>query len=121
MSQEDFSCKRCGNCCLYASFNEVEEADVRLWEKGGRTDILEWVRPKPIGDGEYAYEVWIDPRTTKEVDGCPWLKKLPNTDQHICQIYDVRPTICRYFPASRKHAKEVGCKGFKKRNTFISS
>ena len=112
MTEEDFNCKQCGNCCLYACFDEVEEADIHLWEERGRRDIMEWVRRKPIGDGDYAYEVWIDPRTREEVDGCPWLKRLPGTSQHMCQIYDVRPTICRYFPASIKHAAEVGCKGF---------
>jgi len=98
----------------------VEEADIHFWERKGRTDILEWVRPKPVGDGEYAYEVWIDPTTAEEADRCPWLKKLPNTDQHICQIYPVRPTICRYFPASRKHAAEIGCKGFKEMSSWES-
>ena len=112
MTQEKFNCKQCGNCCLYACFDEVEEADIRLWEEKGGIEILEWVRRKPIGDGDYAYEVWIDPRTSEEVDGCPWLKGLPGTSQYMCQIYDVRPTICRYFPASRKHAADIGCKGF---------
>ena len=112
MTQKNFNCKRCGNCCLYASFNEVEEADIRLWEKNDRIDILEWVRRKPIGDGEYAYEVWIDPRTRHEVDRCPWLRKLPHNGQYVCKIHNLKPTICRYFPASRKHAAEIGCKGF---------
>jgi Fe-S-cluster containining protein len=111
MMQEAFTCKRCGLCCLYASFSEVGEEDIRLWEEGNRTDILEWVRLRPIGGGDYAYEVWFDPRTKQEVDECPWLGQLPDTDEYMCHIYDVRPGICRYFPASRKHAEEIGCKG----------
>ncbi|OEU51944.1 MAG: hypothetical protein BA872_01110 [Desulfobacterales bacterium C00003060] len=75
-------------------------------------DILEWVRPRPIGDGEYAYEVWIDPRTGQEVDRCPWLKRLSNNGRYFCRIHEVKPTICRYFPGSKKHAHEIGCKGF---------
>ena len=111
MMKESFTCKRCGKCCLYASFSEVGEEDIFLWEKGGRTDILEWVHFRPMGNGDYAYEVWIDPGTKQEVDECPWLAILPDTGEYMCQIYDMRPAICRYFPASRKHAEEIGCQG----------
>ncbi|MDY6952413.1 MAG: YkgJ family cysteine cluster protein [Thermodesulfobacteriota bacterium] len=109
---QTFICKGCGNCCLYASFSEVGEEDVRLWEREGRADILRWVQPRSIGQGEYAYEVWIVPKTGAVAERCPWLEELPGTNQYICQIHSVKPTICRYFPASVKHAQEVGCRGF---------
>ncbi|MDY6836876.1 MAG: YkgJ family cysteine cluster protein [Thermodesulfobacteriota bacterium] len=115
----NFVCKGCGNCCLYASFSEVGEEDVRVWERKGRADILKWVRPRSIGHGEYAYEVWIDPKTGSVAERCPWLEKLPATNHYICQIHDVKPTICRYFPASVKHAQEVGCKGLQEKGKGI--
>jgi Fe-S-cluster containining protein len=90
----------------------VGEEDVWNWKKKGRTDILKWVRPRAIGHGVYAYEVWVDPKTGAVAERCPWLQTLAGTNDYICQIHDVKPTICRYFPASTKHAQEVGCKGF---------
>jgi Fe-S-cluster containining protein len=56
--------------------------------------------------------VWVDPLTGQRVDECPWITEGFDRGQHRCQIYEVRPTICKYFPASRKHAEEVGCRGF---------
>jgi len=111
MLTKTFTCKRCGNCCLHGAFSEVGEEDVALWTDSGRTDILAWVHFRPIGDGDYAYEVWIDPETKQEVELCPWLEKLTDSDGYVCQIHDVKPSICRHFPASRKHAEEMGCLG----------
>ena len=111
MLTKTFSCKRCGNCCLHGSFSEVGEEDVVVWRERGRTDILEWVRFKPIGNGDYAYEVWIDPQTKEEAKQCPWLEKLADDGGYTCQIHDVKPSICRHFPASNGHAKEMGCLG----------
>lgn len=120
MNEEDFKCQRCGICCLHARFYEVHEEDVYAWKQQGRTDILQWIRPRPLGQGDYAYEVWIDPVTGRIAERCPWLKDESHRDGHVCQIYDVRPTICRYFPASKKHALEVGCKGFAPRGSAIA-
>jgi Fe-S-cluster containining protein len=115
MKLQSFTCKGCGNCCIDASFSEVEEADVLLWRRKGRVDILKWVCSRPIGDGDYAYHVWIDPVTGKAAESCPWLRRQLSSGKYICQIHDIKPTICRYFPASRKHAEEVGCRGFQEK------
>jgi Fe-S-cluster containining protein len=111
MLKKTFTCKRCGNCCIHGAFSEVAEEDIVLWTERGRTDILEWVRFRPIGNEEYAYEVWIDPKTKEEVEQCPWLEKLSHNGECTCQIHDVKPSICRYFPASKRHAQEMGCLG----------
>lgn len=111
MLKKTFTCKRCGNCCIHGAFSEVAEEDIVLWTERGRTDILEWVRFRPIGNEDYAYEVWIDPQTKEEVEQCPWLEKLSHNGEYRCQIHDVKPSICRYFPASKRHAKEMGCLG----------
>jgi Fe-S-cluster containining protein len=89
----------------------VGEEDIALWTDRGRADILEWVHFRPIGDGDYSYEVWIDPRTKEEVERCPWLEKLPDGAGYVCKIHDVKPSICRHFPGSKKHAQEIGCVG----------
>jgi Fe-S-cluster containining protein len=112
MRPEPFHCRKCGTCCRLAHYGEVHEEDVRSWEREGRSDVLQWVRFVPLGGNDYAYEVWIDPRTDRQAEECPWLNRGQDTNRHACRIYEVRPLICRYFPANRKHAEEVGCSGF---------
>jgi len=53
MPLKEFSCKKCGNCCLNLSdaFSTcADEKDIERWEKKGRSDILEWVAYLPLGD-----------------------------------------------------------------------
>jgi Fe-S-cluster containining protein len=112
MTDQDFHCRQCGNCCRLAYFGEVTGGDVQSWKDGDRADILAWIRVRSEGDDEHIFEVWFDPETGEAFEGCPWLKKHPGSDRYDCLIYDVRPVICRHFPASRKHGKEIGCQGF---------
>jgi Fe-S-cluster containining protein len=111
MLTNTFTCRRCGNCCLHSAFSEVGEEDIVLWTDSGRDDILAWVHFRAIGNGDHAYEVWIDPITKEQVERCPWLEKLSDGAGYMCQIHDVKPSICRYFPASNKHAQDIGCLG----------
>jgi Fe-S-cluster containining protein len=116
MPPKDFECKQCGNCCLNlldAFCTSVPEEDIELWEIEGREDILAWVVPLDVSDGEIiGYDIWISPKTGEEVQRCPWLRRLPKKDKYICRIHDVKPRHCRAYPKSRKHAEETGCKGF---------
>jgi Fe-S-cluster containining protein len=110
-----FQCKQCGNCCLNLSDafqTSVTDEDIRRWEEKGRYDILEWVSAIVLGDGQFVYDIWINPRTGEDVARCPWLRKLPNQNKYICRIHDVKPEHCRKYPKSRKHAEETGCVGF---------
>jgi hypothetical protein len=111
---EGFKCKQCGHCCmnLNAHYMSVPQEDVDRWHEAGRHDILEWVASIPVGDGEFMNDIWISPTTGEEARRCPWLRKLPRKDQYICRIQDLKPTVCRVFPQSRKHAEKCGCKGF---------
>lgn len=114
---DSFNCKQCGHCCLNLSgaFSTcVSEEDIRMWEAEGREDILEWVVPISIGEGQMIYDIWLNPTTGEEVSRCPWLRKLPNKDKYICRIHDVKPAHCRDYPHSREHAEETGCVGFEK-------
>ena len=94
MTSKDFHCKQCGNCCstLGDAFQTcATDADIHLWKGKERDDILEWVDPIPIGDGQYVYDIWINPTTVEDVQRCPWLRKLSNKDKDICRIHKVRP------------------------------
>ncbi len=90
----------------------VSAEDVELWEREGRDDILDWVSPIEIAEGEYVYDVWLNPKTGDDVVRCPWLRKIPNKNEYICRIDEVKPKYCRDYPKSKKHARETGCKGF---------
>jgi hypothetical protein len=66
MPPEDFKCKKCGNCCLnlYDVFSTcATDEDVQLWEEKGREDILAWVDPISLGNGQFIYDIWISPKT----------------------------------------------------------
>jgi Fe-S-cluster containining protein len=102
---EKFRCIQCGHCCLEldAYSTTAHEEDILKWQKEGRWDILEYV---------VAGDLWISPRTDRDVNRCPWLRKLPNKNRYICRIHDTKPKHCREYPKSKKHALRTGCKGF---------
>ncbi|MHC4160056.1 MAG: YkgJ family cysteine cluster protein [Planctomycetota bacterium] len=115
MPPKGFRCEQCGHCCLKlrdAFSTCATDEDIKHWEKEGRYDILDWVDPIPVGDGQYIYDIWISPVTGEDVTRCPWLRKLPNQDKYICRIHDAKPVHCQAYPRSRKHAQRTGCKGF---------
>ena len=115
LGSDPFICKRCGNCCLNLTDAFqccVDQADIDMWEKNGRADILEWVDPIDVGHGEKVYDIWISPKTGEDVPRCPWLRKLPKSNKYSCRIHKVKPRVCREYPKTEKHAKETGCKGF---------
>ncbi len=112
---EDFECRQCGRCCRQLDYRfELTETDYRLWQKLGRTDILKWVAPFRKNGRIVSYAIWVEPYTRKYAPVCPWLKKIPGTDRYECLIHEVKPEVCREYPASRKHAEMTGCEAFKK-------
>ena len=62
MPPKGFKCKQCGNCCNLgdAYGTSATEEDISLWERKGKTDILEWVDPIYCGNGQYVYDIWIN-------------------------------------------------------------
>jgi len=101
-------CNQCGKCCikysnggLYASESEIE-----YWEMN-RPDIASYV-----SDGK----IWMDPDTGKQIELCPWLKKLPNHNKYICEIYYNRPADCRIYPATIMEMVKDGCEMLEKRD-----
>lgn len=112
---EDFRCRQCGRCCRSLDYHDqVTAEDVEGWRKLGRTDILERVAVFEGRGRETAYRIWIEPGTLTISESCPFLEKVPRKDLWVCRIHDVKPAICRQYPASRKHAVMTGCPGFEK-------
>lgn len=110
---EDFSCRQCGQCCLSLDYHgELTADDVALWKEQGRDDILKWVHISKKKDGGTDYRIWTVPGTIHVAEVCPFLHKTPSENKWSCMIQEVKPTICRQYPASRKHAFMTGCRGF---------
>jgi Fe-S-cluster containining protein len=106
---EKFSCKQCGHCCLNLSdayCNSVLDEDVNRWKLEDRYDILKFV-----AQSSFFNDIWIDQETGEELGKCPWLKRLPN-NKYVCRIHHTKPTHCRNYPHSKRHALTTGCKGF---------
>ena len=112
---EEFNCRQCGNCCKSLNYHDaVEPEDVARWEKAGRNDILERVGIFRKRSGETRYRIWVRPGTRDLADTCPFLHYLSEKNRWVCQIHDLKPSICRNYPVSRKHGRMTGCPGFLK-------
>ena len=85
------ACNSCGKCCIKYSNGDLSASDddLELWENL-RPDIYRYVR-----DGK----IWMDPKTGKQIELCPWLRRDPNQIQFSCAIYFDRPEDCRIYPA----------------------
>ncbi|WP_022666333.1 YkgJ family cysteine cluster protein [Desulfospira joergensenii] len=106
-----FVCRRCGGCCRRLA-NTCTPEDYCLWKSLGRDDILAWVKQEVLGHGKIQYRIWVDPRTGKSAESCPFLVGQPGSDLFSCTIQDVKPLICREYPFTQKHARLTGCPGF---------
>ena len=109
----DFKCRQCGRCCRKLDYRfELTEADYQVWVDQERTDILERVGAFHRNGRVVSYAIWIEPGTRRYAPVCPWLKEIPGTDRWECTIHDVKPEVCREYPATRKHAQMTGCEAF---------
>jgi len=110
---ETFSCRQCGDCCNFLDYHDaLTQADVERWKQLGRQDILDWVSVSRTPNGKSGYRIWVEPKTGKMIDRCPFLKPLSTENHWLCRIHDVKPCICREYPVSRKHGLMTGCPGF---------
>jgi Fe-S-cluster containining protein len=94
-------CNQCGKCCtrysnggLSASANEIE-----YWDNF-RPDIYRYV-----SDGK----IWVNPDTGKQIELCPWLRKLPDQNKYTCNIYYDRPDDCKYYPVTIEQMVKDEC------------
>ncbi len=112
---EEFHCLQCGRCCRSLDYSkELTAQDVAKWQALGRTDILKWVGVFKGHGHKTAYRIWMIPGTTQPARECPFFQKMPSENRWTCRIHDVKPAICRQYPASRKHAVMTGCPGFER-------
>jgi len=103
----DFTCLQCGQCCTNLDYSRALTAeDIAMWKKAGRDDLLAWVG-KDKEDG--GYTIWVDPRTGESQDSCPFLTM--EGGKARCAIHDIKPAICREYPATKKHGFMTGCLG----------
>ncbi len=85
-------CNQCGKCCTKYSNGDLaaSASEIESWEVS-RPDIVRYVN-----DGN----IWMDPDTGKQLALCPWLRKLPDQNKTICDIYDDRPEDCKHYPVT---------------------
>jgi Fe-S-cluster containining protein len=107
-----FVCTQCGRCCWTLNYHDgCSVKDYKRWQDLGRTDILDWVGVVRQHGQITACRIWVVPGTNRLAARCPWLTPSPDPNRFVCTIHDVRPTICRQYPGSRKHARMTGCRG----------
>jgi Fe-S-cluster containining protein len=110
---EGFACRQCGRCCQALDYHhEVTPGDMARWREMDRRDILEWVGVFEGSGRKPEYRLWTIPGTARPAEQCPFLHKYPTAPRWTCRIHDLKPTICRQYPFSRKHARMTGCQGF---------
>ena len=85
-------CNQCGKCCINYSNGGLSASAIEIeWWENSRPDIARYV-----SEGE----IWVDPDTGKQLELCPWLRKFPDEDKYICDIYFDRPDDCKFYPVS---------------------
>lgn len=42
----------------------------------------------------------MSPDTGKQIKLCPWLKKIPDQNKYMCEIYYDRPDDCKVYPVT---------------------
>lgn len=106
-----FVCLQCGRCCRKLDYRDgCSVADYRRWLESGRSDILKWVGTVKRNGEVIRCRIWMVPGTNRYAEICPWLKRGNAPNRYVCTIHDVRPTICRQYPGTRKHARMTGCR-----------
>lgn len=94
-------CNQCGKCCTKYSNGglHVSQSEIEYWEIH-RPDIYRYV-----SDGK----IWMHPDTGMQIELCPWLRKLPNQNKYICDIYHDRPDDCKSYPVTIEDMVRDGC------------
>ena len=94
-------CNQCGKCCIKYSNGglSASQSEIELWEIF-KPEIYQYV-----SNGE----IWFDPKTGKQIERCPWLRKIPNQEKYTCDIYDDRPEDCRFYPTSIEEMERDEC------------
>jgi len=83
----------CGECCRAPVVLITKPEDYRRWIRQGRSDILQYASPPPLGDyGDF----YTDNKGGQGSGYCPFIKKV-NHRQYVCTIEDTKPKVCKEF------------------------
>lgn len=58
----------------------------------------------------------MDPETGRQLEKCPWLKKLPDQNKYICGIYNDRPDDCKHYPVMIDQMVKDECEMLEKKD-----
>lgn len=85
-------CNSCGKCCIKYSNGGLSAtfAEIEFWQ-AFRPDIYRYVKDS---------EIWISPESGRQIVRCPWLRKVPDENKYLCDIYNDRPDDCRHYPVT---------------------
>lgn len=124
---DDRACRRCGRCCTYPG-NILQLAAPEEWEviidhlkevRGGRWRLRCRCSPRCNHSWEGVVEELEDlPRfLLEDIRPCPFLVRERDaggrfTGSTRCDIYPVRPLVCRLYPISQADADAYACRAF---------
>lgn len=85
-------CNSCGKCCIKYSNGQLSASteEIEYWDVF-RPDIAEYVNNS---------QIWNSPKTGEPIEVCPWLKKSPDSNVYLCDIYHDRPDDCKLYPSN---------------------
>lgn len=85
-------CNQCGKCCIkYGNGGlSVSASQLDHWDNC-KPEIVKYVNEGNI---------WMDPDTGKQIELCPWLRKVPGKNKYTCDIYYDRPDDCKFYPST---------------------
>ncbi len=98
-------CNSCGKCCIKYSNGGLSatKVEIEYWEVF-RPEIANYVNNGKI---------WVDPKTGKNIELCPWLTvvsdEAANQLKVTCDIYHDRPDDCMIYPVSIAEMIKDGC------------
>ncbi len=95
------NCNQCGKCCVNYSDGGLSatKSEIEFWEVF-RPKIFDYVR-----DGN----IWMDPQSGKQLQRCPWLRKVVNEEKYTCDIYFDRPDDCKHYPITIDQMVKDNC------------
>ena len=94
-------CNQCGKCCIKYSNGSLSASasQIDYWSNY-RPEIYKYVNNGRI---------WMHPDTGKQIELCPWLRKVPGQNKYSCDIYFDRPDDCKFYPSTIDEMVLDGC------------
>lgn len=92
-----FGCNQCGDCCREMQVPLNHQDILRIYRQDPERPLLDWLQFRPV-ESDHPEALWLA--------GIPGLLILRQRlgacvflgDQQQCQLYQVRPRVCRIWP-----------------------